>query len=517
MPNPESTDSTARKPYVNIPRGFTYKMNSTASQLDRNKSLAIMSASMLMAILFGLISTTANVIVISITIAVFAGAFLLVRPVWIVWIVMSMGLLVVGIVPLYNIGLDTKAGWAVSIMCFALMPLALFKVATTKSVRKDTPAFIWLLLGFLVYALLNSLVQWHSAEQYVGSLKRYFQMWGLLFSLCWLVFDERHIRRWQMFFMFTALLQLPFAVYERIVWVPLREAIRDSIPGMVPIDVVAGTFGSTLYGGGSSGEMSTFLVIVVAFLLARKMQKTITAGRLMLLIPWVLGPLSIGETKAVVVMLPLMFLVLYRRELLARPHYGVMALAFCILLTVCMGYAYLAIMHTTFDSLVAETLKYNLYEQGYGENYLNRTTVLTFWAAHQGADDPVSFMFGNGLGSSHQQTRGHIDILYPGYGIGLTAASTLLWDTGVFGCSLFIAVFTLAWRTAGQLFRESNEPTVRADATAIQVALSLFIFHIFYRLDLLETVSYQIVFASVLGYLAWLHRRHAVSMAGSLP
>lgn len=483
-------------------------MNLTLNLLDMNRTFAIMAVSLLMAILFGLIATTANLVVIGIVVAIFIGIFLLGHPEWIIWIVLSVSLLILGVIPLFDTGADKTAGWAVSVLCFIMMPVALFKVVTTPEVRKNTPAYVWVLLVFFAYTELNSLFNWHSVEEFAGSFKRYFQMWGLIFALCWLNFDERHIRRWKMFFLFVALAQLPFAIYEYIVLVPLREVMLNFLPDMVPIDVVAGTFGATIYGGGQSGEMSTFLIIVLAFLLARKLQNTILISRLLLLIPWVLAPLFMGETKAMIIMLPVMFLVIYRRELLTRPHYAVLLLAVCTLLVVGMGYAYLNVMHMSLDKLFAQTLSYNLYEGGYGTNYLNRTTVLSFWAHQQGSHDPLSFVFGNGLGSSHQDTGGHIDIRYPHYGIGLTGASTLLWDTGVFGCVLLSLMFVLAWNTAGRLYKESSESIVKADSAAIQAALALFIFHLFYRLDLLETVSFQIVFAAVLGYLACLYRSH---------
>jgi hypothetical protein len=493
-------------------------MNSAVSLSDRNRLLAVMVASLLIAILFGLVSTTANLILISFAVALFIGGFLLSRPIWIVWIVLSSGLLVLGIIPIYDDSLDSKAGWAISLLCFILMALAFFKSATTPDAREGTPAFIWLLLGFFAYTVLNSIVQCYSAEEFIGGFKRYFQLWGLLFGLCWIAFDDRPILLWRKFFVIVALVQLPFAIYELITLVPLREGLVESLPGMVPIDVVAGTFGANIYGGGNSGEMSTFLVIVLAFLLSQKMQKTLSLGRLALLIPWVLAPLFLGETKVVVVMLPLAFMVLYRRELVARPHYALIALAFGSLLAVCMGYAYMSVLHMSMDELIADTLRYNVYEAGYGSKLLNRTTVLTFWANQQGAHDPVSFVFGNGLGSSHQNQEGlggHIESRYPYYGVGLTGASVLLWETGVFGCGLLIAVFSCAWSAAGRLYRESISPIVRADANAIQAALTLFAFHLFYNSSLLEAVSFQIVFAAVLGYLAWLYRRHVASLAWS--
>ena len=475
-------------------------------------SFVIVLANVLAAILFGLVAVTANPILISMMVALLAGVALLPRPAWIVWLVLSLGLLVAGLLPLYVDELDTKVVWGISLLGFFLMFIAFFKAATSPRLRGNTPAFIWAALAFLVYALLNSLLQWNSVEELFGGFKRYFQMWGLMFALCWLVFDERDIRRWRAFFVTVALVQLPFAVYQLIVLVPLREGLQSSLPGMVPIDVVAGTFGADLYGGGASAEMAGFLIVVLAFLLARRREKALSVGRLITLTPVVLAPLFLGETKAVIILLPLMFLVLYRSEMITRLHYWLMGLIVGTLLTLAAGYAYLSLTDKTMDEQIADTLSYNIYEVGYGLKYLNRTTVLTFWAERQGAHDPVSFVFGNGLGSSHDLTGGHVAMSYPGLGIGLTAASTLLWDMGVFGFGLFAAILALAWRSAGRLHRESTAPTVRADAAAIQAALPLFAFYLFYRLSLLETLSFQIVFAALLGYLAWLHRRHHLAM-----
>ena len=67
-----------------------------------------------------------------------------------------------------------------------------------------------------------------------------------------------------------------------------------------------------------------------------------------------------------------MRLVLYRRELYARPHYGLMALTTGALCTVSMLYAYMNITQMSLDKLFADTLSYNLYEKGYGTNHLNQ-------------------------------------------------------------------------------------------------------------------------------------------------
>ncbi|WP_146162065.1 hypothetical protein [Nitrosomonas oligotropha] len=465
----------------------------------------IVLASVPMAIMFGLFAVTANPIIISVAVALIVGTILLAKPVWILWLVLSLGLLVVGVLPLHLDFIASKAAWGVSLLGFFLMFIAFVGSATSSSKLKDTPMFVWIALGFLVYAILNSLIQWHSPGEFMGGFKRYFQMWGLLFALCWITFEERDIDRWRSFFLFTALIQLPFALYELIVFVPQLKGSW----GVGAVDVVAGTFGAQADGGGASGEMALFLIIVLAFLLARRMERIVSGNHLLILIPVVLAPLFLGETKVVVVLLPLMFLVLYRHKVLTQLHYWLMGFFVIVLLTMAVGYYYLSLSDKPIDQQIEETLSYNIYGQGYGkERQLNRTTVITFWAEQQGAHEPISFIFGNGIGSSHSATRGHMAKRYPTHGIDLTAASTILWEMGLLGFCLFMAIFASAWRCAGRLRKESAIAAVRADAIAIQAALVLFAFHIFYRSAILELISIQIVFAALLGYLAWLHRNH---------
>ncbi|MDP2223539.1 hypothetical protein, partial [Nitrosomonas sp.] len=398
--------------------------------------------------------------------------------------------------------------WGVSLLGFFLMLIAFFGVATSPNRLKGTPVFIWVALGFLVYALLNSFIQWHSPGEFLVGFKRYFQVWGLLFALCWLAFDEQSIHRWRVLFLITGLLQLPFALYELIVFVPPLR----STWGVAAVDVVAGTFGASMDGGGASGEMALFLIITLAFLLTWRMEKLLSVAHLVLLIPFLLAPLILGETKSVVIMLPLMFFMLYRHEMFVRFHYWLMGFVVVVFLSVAVGYYYLSLSDRSIDKQLEDTIDYNVKDRGYGKAYLNRTTVITFWVKQQGAHAPVSLMFGNGLGSSN--SGGHIAKRYPGSGIGLTAASTLLWEMGLFGFGLFIAILVFAWRCALRLQRESTVPLVRADARAIQASLALFVFLVFYRVSLLELPSIQIVFAAILGYLAWLYRRHVELVGG---
>ncbi|HMM54775.1 MAG TPA: hypothetical protein PKC23_07145 [Candidatus Desulfobacillus sp.] len=467
----------------------------------------------LLAILFGLVAVTTSPILVALAAASLVGAALLVRPVWLMWMIFVLGLLVVGVIRIWIEGTYSKMVWGVSLLGFAVLILVLFRAATTKGVTRGTPGFVWAALAFLLYAILNGLAHSDNAYEFLSGFKRYFQVVGLLFAFTWLGLDKHTVAKWRKLFLFVALVQLPWATYELLWLVPIREGTRFLYPGMVPIDVVAGTFGANMTEGGANGEMAAFLIIMLVFLLARLRDHDLSKKRLAWLSPIIIAPLFMGETKAVVVMLPLAFLTLYRRELLARPHVALAGLAVGALLTVAAGQAYLSITKKNLDALVAETLSYNVYERGYGGYKLNRTTVLSFWAGQQGPHDPAGALFGHGLGSAHDMTGGRMAHRYPGYGISLTAASVLLWEQGTFGTGLFLAILALAWREAGRIYRSSPESWISVDADAIQATIPLFVFFLFYRTTLLESLPIEIVFYTLLGYLAWLGRRASCDKA----
>jgi len=225
-----------------------------------------------------------------------------------------------------------------------------------------------------------------------------------------------------------------------------------------------------------------------------------------------LSPLAMGETKIIIIFFPMMFATLYRKELLTRPHYLIAALILGSLFTAIAVSVNMMMTKMTLDELIFDTLRYNVYEVGYGEYYLNRTTVLTFWAQHQSLADPISFLFGNGLGSaqsgSDATVGGHIDMRYPNYGLGFTGASLLLWELGVCGVGLFLLIIVMAWRCANQLIAQSVDPIVRADALAIQAGLVLFAFYPLYMGGLFSEFAFQVIFTFMLGYLAWMYKQH---------
>lgn len=456
---------------------------------------------LLCAAAFGTLASTGNPLVIGAGAAALSLPYVLTHPQKVVGILIPAGLGAGVIISLAGPGV-TAVSWLISLLSLSLLPIAVVRFMRAAG----QPVFLWLSLGFFGYCLIVTALQWQSFEQLVAGTKRYFQGYGVLFALATMVHLAHHVPKWKRWLLAMAFLQLPFAIYEFVVLVPQRGGLDA---GGEATDVVAGTFGANLEGGSSNAEMSAFLLIVLMFLLAAWRSHAIGRRTTVWMSLLCMAPLALGETKIVVVLLPVMVLTMYRKEVALKPQKLIAGVVGCAGLTLLLGYLYVTVMdrNTAAEALQSIT-DYNLGQVGYGGNLLNRMTALTFWWDRHDLSAPLQFWFGHGIGSAfwgdNSPLPGHIAVMYPNYGIGLTTASTLLWDAGLVGLVLHMAIFGAAWVAASRLFHRTEADWIRQDALAVQAALACFMVFIFYRDSGVNLLAYELVVACVLGYLDFL-------------
>lgn len=491
---------------MNIKPSGAYAGRYMAPQRQENRLplwSAIGALLLISALFLGILATSADMVMIGAGLGLLAGGFLLAAPRLVVWIVIGLSLTTGVLVSLAGPAY-VRLPWAISLVSFILWPLALFHLLQHKRV----PLFVWLSLVFVILSVATSVFDWHSLDEFVAGFKRYFQGYGLLFALAVLAFGAEDMRRWQKLVLAIALLQLPFALYEFIFLVPQRGGLEA---GSEVLDVVAGTFGANIRGGSPNAEMAAFLLIVVGFLSLRWRAGLLRTGPYLFYTLICLIPLGLGETKIVVVLLPLVVCVVLRRDFLQAPMRYLPVMLGFFAITLLLGYIYVTVMmKSTFAGVLANTLHYNFEQAGYGNAYLNRTTVLSFWWARHGWDDPLTFLFGHGLGSSYWSPSnllaGHIGLQFARYSIDLTAVSSMLWDVGLIGVSVYFMVIFAAWHTANQLERKSLDARTRADALAIQAALTIILVFLFYNNSAVNILPFQVLVAALLGYLGYLYR-----------
>lgn len=480
-----------------------------AGELRTRKAGAwgLIATALIAAAAFGLVAVSGNPVFVALSAALVLGPLLLVSPVATVWAFLVGGLLFAGVVPLFAGNVGSRIAWAVSGLGFLLMALALIRVLLDPKTRRHTPGFVWLLLAFVAYTLFNALVQGSGVYEFASGFKRYHQAVGLTLALAWLGFSAREVHRWRRFFVVVVIAQLPLALVQLLHFVPIREGLRRLYPSLVPVDVVAGTFGSGLLGGGANSAMAAFLVVALGFVIAFRREGLLSRAQMWLLLPFVLLPLTMGETKIVVVLLPIVFLTMFGRRLLRRPLLGTLGLVLGMLMTVGAAVIYIYMLPGAPQDRIANTIAYNFGDRGYGTSFLNRTTVLSFWAKQQDLSKPIESVMGHGLGTAHDVTGGSVARRYPGYGIGMTTLSLLLWEQGLFGVLLFGGIWILALRTATRLRRTALDPGERAGLSGAVASLWVFGVYFIYHDLPVESLPYQVFSAAVLGYIAWVHRQ----------
>ncbi|MGV7210615.1 hypothetical protein ACLB1G_22510 [Oxalobacteraceae bacterium A2-2] len=456
---------------------------------------------------FGLLAQSGSMVLIGLGMAMVLGPVLLLLPELTVWLVL-IGAFFFGL--LAESAQFAKLTWAVSLLSMMLFIPVAISVGWNR--ERKLPGFLVVAIVFLLFSILCSALRGYSFQEAAAGFKRYFQSFGVMLAIGALAFSPAAINRWRRLMVFLGLLQFPFALYELLILVPKRGGLAS---GSDSTDVVAGTFGANLGGGSPNAVMVFFVLLIIAFLVAR-WRAGLLSGRTLACLGSICAlPLFMGETKVAVIMLPLVGASLLRKDFLRNPVRHIPAVLVLVLLTIGLGYVYIAlIMHSNLSDVLQATARYNVGDQGYSKGQiLNRLTALTFWFQQQTAYDPIGFLMGNGLGSSFMSAGslgGHLGNKYSQYGIALTAASTLLWDTGVIGLALFVAIFVMAWFAAERLYRATDNPEVRADALAIQASIVLLIMFVVYSAEIVNIMGLQIIYAVVLGYLAYLMNLHGL-------
>ena len=451
-------------------------------------------------------AVTNSPVVIGVFAGLVLGGFLLLVPRLALWLCVVGSLLVSGFVSLFLPSLS-KITWLFSMLGFFLTLASVFGLLAQPELRRSTPGYAWLALGVMVFAMGYAPLAGASLPEMMAGTKRCFQLWGVMFACVGLLRDTQALGRIVRLLLVLAGLQLPFALYQRVVLVPQREGMGN---GVVPIDVVSGTFEASFLGGGNSSGMVLFLTMALALVIAAWREGVLKGGWCLLLTLLFALPMGLGETKVVVIFLPLMLLVLFGRYFKRAPVASAMLLLAGIGCTALLFYIYAVGFGRAGLSVadrLQETIAYNFGSVGYMGTYsLNRTTALTHWWANHGWTNPHEMLFGHGLGSSYfapaSFVQGHVARAYGYIGIGLTAASSILWDLGLVGLLLVLLMMALAWRVAGRALQRAPSGWSRAAMVAAKVGLLLFGVLLFYADSLLNALSVQCLWMLTLGGIA---------------
>lgn len=467
------------------------------------------------AIFAGLVATTGSLFLTGIIAAAISGIFLVFAPLPLLWLVIIGSTTVAGLTSLYF----PEAGplrWgfvigAVFLGLAAIMRHLLDRITMQQGAARQFDAmFFWAVLYFLI-VVASSLYSGGLNFGSVVGLKNHFQVWGILLAFMFIPMSLRHANAFVYYFLFLGSIQLVPVLHQYFTLTQQRA-------GLTEVDVVVGTFVGSMHGGGANALLAMVQVICIAILAGFWRRKkiggiSIIAASLFLLIPALLN-----EAKIVLVALPLALGVVFWDYLKRR--IGVLlissALLIPVLLGILWGQAEIMREHNAgknkdLESFVQITIDYNVGDRGHGRYILNRTTVYPFWWSEHGVHNMLQTFVGHGAASSKDTGAGLSErtlalTRYPGYGVGLTGVSALLWETGVLGLTAVIGLFVSAFRLTGRLAGQYHGTQTGMNIRAVRAGLAVFAVSLLHNQSFVFEMGYQTVLMLLLGYVAAMAR-----------
>lgn len=475
----------------------------------------MLSMAMLVAVLLGALLGLSAYLPVFGLLALVGGCAVLASPRLAVWVALVGALCFSGLVELYLPGLQ-QIRWLFSLLSIALALVAAVRYLAEP--RKPGPSesgrmrIAVLGLAFVASVVAASIAAGLSITMTLVGLKNYFQMWGVLAALALFPYESAQASRFVRLLAMLALVQMPFVLHQFLVLVPQRSGQVAAEHFIVAVDVVAGTFGGSMAGGGRSSDLAILAAIAVVYFFARWKAGQAGLGRTLLLSALAFSPVLLNEAKLALVLVPLGLLLLFPDAILRRPLTMLLGTATVLggLVAVVALYSVLpgadAQRSASVDSFVRESLDYNIGHKGYGSAVLNRSTVYSFWwREHVRRDEWKGAFFGHGPGATNPASATATQTLattrYRGYAIGLTGISTLLWETGLVGTAAFLALLGVAILHARRLSQLDSIQRWRPELQAAQIGLVLLGVSLLHNNYVAFDLGYQAMFVLLLGYV----------------
>jgi len=485
-----------------------------AARTHRLADVSIPVAAALLGVLGGVIAGSGDAKVVTVVVGAFIGVVLLFNPRASLWLVIFGTLIFAGLAQLYVPQIQFIR-WPIAFLSAALGMLAAMQYWFSRSRTTRLPSVFWWGAGLFSVVLISSLMNHRDSEIAAFGLKGYFQVFGLFIAMVMYAWPSRVIERIPAVIVGIAFLQLPFVLHQYFVLVPSRASFGA---GLIPEDVVAGTMGASVIGGGANAVLSILLLTAVAILTALFKKGELTAFRFATGVLILICPILLNANKVAILYLVILYLLLFSTELFRRPGRFIMSAVLCVAAVMAIAWSYTSFLSTserssTWQDLVRTTIENNTKGEhgGYG---LNRSTVVGYWYEEHERANPGTAILGHGPGASRERAEAPpsggtlAERAYPGVGIGITTISAVLWEIGVVGL-LIVVLFMLAlWRAAGRLARLHRDNARRSSVfLAFQAAIVIFALSFFHKNSFVFYLQYQALLMLIAGYIGYWEAR----------
>ena len=494
------------------------------------ETLVLVTTGLLLSVGGGMLMGAGSIPLTFVGLIALAGMVALLRPVASLYLVVVAGLVVVGIARLYFPGLE-KLQWGVAGLATLLGGFGLLSHLFKPVRRLEIPPNSGVLAVLLLLICASSIVNAQSPNQFIYGFKGYFQVVGLFFAISLLGLSNKALNNLPKLLVAIAMIQLPFVLHQWFVLVPQRVRLGS---GVVAEDVVAGTMGANAVGGGSNAILSILLITAISIVAAGYKRAQLKPWKAALIIVVCTVPLLLNSNRIASLYLFIVFLMIFGPAMFRRiSRFFAGALLTTLLVAasiwVSLNLGSRAEEYTDWQDLVTTTIERNTApEIGYGTMELNRLGSLTFWWNEQLARPNLQkLLFGSGPGAAREAQDSVLPVKtlastrYAGVGIGLTGISTLLWELGIVGLLVVLALHVGAYKSAHYLVTHlGTNPYRQYIAEGFQAAIVVYALALFHKNFFVFHIAYQTLFFTVLGTLsAWhfAHHRKEANLAMEQP
>jgi hypothetical protein len=479
------------------------------SQFHRNATLILMSG-LLLAVVTGLTLGFGLYTVVAPLVLILPAIYLLMRPDISLVFFTGLTLVIAGSLKyFFDLG---QFQWALSALGIALLGYALVNTIFSNHVFRITTsglsplALLW--WGTLIFSsAANSLPM---LDWLVG-LRIYLPVFGIFAYLAYCRPKEKLLKNILLFMLMISTIQWIFCLYQKLAIVPLRIAGHYQGSSW---DSIVGTFGGEKFGGGESGSLGIYLSIIFVLTAALRKFKQIERSQAIVVFVTSFAAMAMVESKVIAVMIPLGLFLVFRDYALMRPF---KFLAGCIavagaMATLLVAYYYLY-WHADNNLGLVDAL-YSRFAYSFDPSFQASTTnlgriksLIFWWDKHGILDNPLTLLLGHGLASavSASSIIGEgVAVKTNGVMLDVTGASKLLWETGVIGLTIFLAIFAVGFVRARQLKANAVLPGWhRASMSGVEAAMVLMPLSIFYEVTVVSSPPMQFMAMFFLGYVAY--------------
>jgi hypothetical protein len=487
------------------------KLASTAKYLSLSPWLAAAP----IAVLAGAVASTGDLKLIALFFGALVGLVAALFPTALFWLAITISIVLAGTAQLYFPSLELIRWAVVPISVLLVIHLLIQAFQSSLQYRNpgNTPPILWLLLAFMLVNLITAFVNQQNLASLAIGLKGYFQLWGVLFWMALLNRNHEIMEHWlPKVVLLLALIQVPFALHQYLFIAPIRHNLEQ---GIVPLDIVTGTFGGSINGGGANAALAVFLLVVWSCILALWKNHAISTPKTLLLSAILLMPVMINEAKVSIIYAVAIFIVVFRHGIVRdfSRFVGVSIMIIGVVAVMFITY----IRHApegkvdSWTGLITYTVEYNLMKDEQWDGKLSRGGSIKLWLQEHGST--VNTLLGYGVGVTRSESQSgltkRLGIKDPqSFGVGNLAAIAVLWESGVIGFGIVTALFWVGFRSACLLERRYVE-NARQSAIflGLQGAVVILYISLWHKNFFLFHIAYQAVLVLLFGYLIyWLRQ-----------